>query len=112
MIEFYKNGGFFMHPVFLLGILTLVFNILHLKEKEKDYSGVVKWLLIATFFLGILGTTVGFYEAGIYVKQWTTAKIGKSIGIAVITTAFAAFWCTINAILYSMSLRPSRKAKA
>ena len=107
MLEFYVNGGFFMHAITLTAVGALGLNILLIRR--ADPASDLIWLAIAltavTFLLGLLGTAFGLH-------QFSSAVVAQSlpperlveflcsaIGIASITTAWGTLLASGNALL-------------
>jgi hypothetical protein len=106
MLNFYINGGIFMHLVLLAGLGTMVLNALNFRgEPHKGKLYLAFWMIAATFFLGILGTGIGLYVAGTAVHPMTVDKLAKIIGIAMAPTTLAAIFCTLNAVLVGLAYR-------
>ncbi len=116
MVQFLAMGGPFTGAVLLLGLATLAYNLLRiLRPGERGRSGLLLALIGATFLVGVAGTGMGLYQAGLVLPDMQAglqaAMLGRALGIACITTTLGAALATLNLLVWGLGSRvPARSA--
>ena len=59
-------------------LATLGLNLFSLRKKGRDLSWLAAGFIAATFLVGILGTSVGLYQAGSVIETATPWPVRRS----------------------------------
>ncbi len=122
MMEFFKQGGFFMWPILVISIVIAVLAVWAF-VRTRDLDGpdaVVETGIDAVLFwgvwvvvVGLLGTFTGIYLAAGVIEQAAAvspAVIWSGIRIALTTTLFGLFVFCVAALMW-LGLRVSYRRR-
>jgi hypothetical protein len=123
--QFYQNGGFFMHPIFICSALAAGFTFKGVLAARKERSAphvlrLVTAMITGALLFGLVGTCFGVMEIGaalssIDLELWPAA-LARATPIALTPLAFAAMlaaplWCIGAAVRYTIERKPALLAE-
>ena len=70
MLDYFREGGWGMYPIFILGAFALVLAIRYAFEPHKtEVRTLAVYLMVATLIAGCLGTAVGVQKSAEFIGR-------------------------------------------